>query len=267
MYNKIVLLCLLLSNFVAFAQDGSLKISKQVITLKTTRLEINNDGFPKQCDLLDGNTEVKRQKLLFEPMHFHFYTGAKAQEKMNGTGVNITTQNADSIVWNAISTSANLKMDVQGKMLSNGVVSYHINITAINDILLTTMNFHIPFEKTASKYLAGLGEKGGLRPDTVRWKLSNWQKIKPSVWIGNDSLGLYFSLNKPTTLLPSNGAMQINVKGGSMLLDVNADQITLKKDEQVSFDFNLIITPQIPTELRIPVKKKLKFYRKLVQQS
>jgi hypothetical protein len=80
-----------------------------------------------------------------------------------------------------------------------------------------------------------------------------------------DSLGLYFSLSNSTTLLPIGGAMQINVKGGSMLLDVHADQITLKKNEQLSFDFNLIVTPQTAAELQVPVKKKSKFYQKLAK--
>ena len=265
MRKKILLLCFLLGSLAVFAQGGSLKINQQVIAFKATRLEINNDGMPKQCYVVDDNTGIKTQQLLFEPMHFHFYTSAKAQEKMNGTGFEITAQNADSIVWNANSTSANLKMTVQGKMLSKGVLSYHINISAIKDLLLTNMNFHIPFEKSASKYLSGLGEKGGLRPDTVRWQRSNWKKVKPNVWIGNDSLGLYFSLSKSTTLLPIGGAMQINVKGGSMLLDVHADQITLKKNEQLSFDFNLIVTPQTAAELQVPAKKKSKFYQKLAK--
>jgi hypothetical protein len=267
MNRIIILLCLLLCRLTSVAQNATLQIDKQVITSKEVRFEISDDGLPKRFYLVGSDSEVKAQQVLFEPMHFHFYTSAKTQEKMNSTGFDVAVQNADSIVWHANSASTSLKMSVQGKMLTNGVVSYHIYITAIKDVSLTNVNFHIPFEKQASKYLTGLGEKGGLRPDTLRWQYNNWRKVKPIVWIGNDLLGMYFNIQRSTTLLSNtNGAMQINVKGGSMLLDVHADQIVLKENEQLNFDFNLVVTPQISTELQVPVTKKLKFYNKLVQE-
>lgn len=251
----------------SFAQDRLLKINQHVITFQGTKFEINNDGFPKQCSLADNAAEVTSQQLLFEPIHFHFYTAPKVQEKMNVSDFAITAQNADSIVWKANSGSAHLNMYVQGKMLSTGVVRYNVSVKAIKYVELFNVNFHIPFEKSASKYLSGLGVKGGLRPDTVRWQYDNRQKIKPSVWIGNDTLGLYFAIDRQTTLLSSKGGMQINVKGGSMLLDVYTNQISLKENEQLSFSFDLIVTPQLATEKKIPVKKKLKFYHRLIKEN
>lgn len=250
----------------SFAQDRLLEINHHVITFQGTKFEINNDGFPKQFSLTDSAAEVRSRQLLFEPMHFHFYTAPKVQEKMNGSDFALTAQNADSIVWKANSVSAHLNMSVQGKMLSNGVIRYKVSVTAIKDVELFNVNFHIPFEKSASKYLNGLGVKGGLRPDTVRWQYDNRPKVKPSVWIGNDTLCLYFDIDHRTTLLSDKGGrMQINVKGGSVLLDVYANQINLKENEQLNFNFDLIVTPQLATEQKIPVKKKLKFYHRLIK--
>ncbi|WP_316739626.1 glycoside hydrolase domain-containing protein [Pedobacter aquatilis] len=263
---------LLLNSFFGLAQDplsGKLQIQNQIISLDKMRFEINADGFPKQYYIVDESLNSKPKALLYEPMHFHFYTSPKTQEKLSITNVKVLYQSVDSVVWVANSASTNLRMNVFAKMLSNGLIKYNIKITALKNIEFSAINFHIPFEKLASKYLLGLGRrKDYFRPDTVRWNESHSNALKPRVWIGNDSLGLYLSVKNSGNWLKENtGSMQINIKGSSMLTDISTGKVVLKQSDELNFDFVLILTPMPGEQRKVSKEKQFKRYEKLERRA
>ncbi|WP_231459183.1 MULTISPECIES: glycoside hydrolase domain-containing protein [unclassified Pedobacter] len=260
------IISLLLYTSKTFAQgipSRQLSLEDKVISLNNIRFELNADGLPKQSNIENDGRNDQPQHLLYEPMHFHFYTSAKAQEKMTVLNLDVVSQNRDSIVWKATSTSANLKMNVYGKMLSSGLIKYRISLLPTNNIHLAAVNFHIPFEKSVARYLKGLGQDSYMRPDTVRWNQASWENIEPTVWIGNDSLGLYLGIKESSKWLKNNGgSIQINVKGSSMLADVYASNITLNQGDILDFDFNLIVTAQT-SKGQYSIAKRFKKYKKL----
>jgi len=244
-----------------------LTVEGNVISLLGRKFEINTDGFPKQIQTffnteMTGYTE-KANNLLYEPIHFHFYNTPKIQEKFTANSFQITDKEAGTVKWKATNISANLSMDVEGALEFDGYAHYSVKVTALNDIEFSNVDFHIPFDKSATKYLMGLGEKGGIRPDTVKWKWDVANKNQDAVWIGNVNAGLYFNLRDENYVRPLNtnfylqkplvlpkswgndnkGGIQINVKGSSMLADGFTGPRSMKKGDVLYYNFNLLITP------------------------
>ncbi|WP_316831285.1 glycoside hydrolase domain-containing protein [Pedobacter aquatilis] len=244
-----------------------LKVDGNIISLLGRKFEINNDGFPKQIQTffnadMTGYTE-KPNNILYEPLHFHFYNTPKIQEKFSTGNLQITSKESGTVKWSSTSSSENLKMDVEGTLEFDGYVHYVVKVTAINEVAFSNINFHIPFEKGSTKYLMGLGEKGGVRPDTVKWKWDVAHKNQDAVWIGNVNAGLYYNLRDENYVRPLNtnfylqkplvlpkswgnddkGGIQINVKGSSMLADNFTGSRTMKKGDILYYNFNLLITP------------------------
>ncbi|MFC4212884.1 glycoside hydrolase domain-containing protein [Pedobacter lithocola] len=244
-----------------------LSVEGNIISLLGRKFEINSDGFPKQIqtffnDEMTAYTE-KPNNILYEPIHFHFYNTSKTQEKFTTSNFKIISKDAGTVRWTATNTSDNLEMDLEGALEFDGYVHYVIKVTALKDVDFSNVDFHIPFEKGSAKYLMGLGEKGGVRPDTVNWKWDVANKNQDAVWIGNVNAGLYYNLRDENYVRPLNtnfylqkplvlpkswgndnkGGVQINVKGSSMLADNFTGARTMKKGDVLYYNFNLLITP------------------------
>ncbi|PYF71582.1 glycoside hydrolase domain-containing protein [Pedobacter nutrimenti] len=247
-----------------------LKTEGNSISLLGRKLDINEDGFPKQIQTffnteMTGYTE-KGNNILAEPIHFHFYNDAKKQEKFKAENLVLTEKTPGTVKWTANSISEHLRMDVAGSLEFDGYVHYTVKVTALADVNFSNVNFHIPFEKTAAKYLMGLGEKGGLRPDTLKWKWDVAHKNQDALWVGAVNAGLYYNLRdenysrplntnfylqKPLVLPKSwgnenKGGIQVNEKGKSILADNYTGSRSMKKGEELYFNFNLLITPFHP---------------------
>jgi len=244
-----------------------LKVDGNVISLLGRKFEINTDGFPKQIQTffnpeMTGYTE-KPNNILYEPLHFHFYNTPKTQEKFVAGNLRIISKDAGMVRWTATNTSENLKMDIEGALEFDGYVHYVVKVIALKDVDFSNVDFHIPFEKGSTKYLMGLGEKGGVRPDTVKWKWDVAHKNQDAVWVGNVNAGLYYNLRDEHYVRPLNtnfylqkplllpkswgndnkGGIQINIKGSSMLADNFTGPRAMKKDDVLYYNFNLLITP------------------------
>ena len=252
---------------------NQLSIKDHTVTLNGLDVEINSDGFLKQIHTFHSQDHTDEGRPLFyEPIHFHYYTTPKTQIKLNPLNFNLTSSVKDSITWDAVSSSEDLKQEIYGEILANGLVKYKIRVTALKDVRLASINFHIPFEKSTAKYLTGLNQRAGLRPDTVKWNNNN-DKTAPVVWIGDEKQGLYLSLfnkkdfenanTKNGWINEGKGKLQINVKGSSMLFDFNTEKIDLKEGEELSFDCNLILSQAENSKKVFNPSKKFKGYRKL----
>ncbi len=160
--------------------------------------------------------------LLTESMHFHF------TKKSDSKDLKLENSSMDD-----------LQMEVEGSLEFDGFISYKIKVTALNDIDLSNITMHIPFEKQEAKYMMGLGLKGKKMPVDFKWKWDVANKNQDGAWIGNVNAGLHYSLRdenytrplntnfylqKPLLLQTSwgngtNGGIDIGEKGKSILAD------------------------------------------------
>ena len=178
-------------------------------------------------------------------------------------GVNFTSKTPGTVKWSAHSTSPSVNMDVNASMEFDGFLSYTIKISANKAVDLNDIRMEIPMTRFASKYLMGLGEKGGNRPENLEWKWDVANKNQDGAWIGNVQAGLQFSLRddkytrplntnfylqKPL-LLPTSwgndgkGGINIKNENNSIIVNNYSGARTMKKGDTLYFNFTLLITP------------------------
>ena len=245
----------------------ALTMSNNVISLLGRKIEINNDGFPKQIQTfftpeMTGYKDAPNN-LVTEPIHFHFTRMSGGNMQLKSNGLQFTKQTEGTIAWKATSANDTLQMDVTASLEFDGFVSYTVKLTALNDVSFKDITMHIPFNKDVAKYMMGLGQKGGYRKENFEWKWDVANKNQDGAWIGNVNAGLQYSLRdekyvrplntnfylqKPL-LLPSSwgndnkGGIAVAEKGSSILANNYSGERTMKKGDTLYYNFNLLITP------------------------
>lgn len=248
-----------------------LKVSGNTISLLGRKVMLDDNGLPKQIQTFFTpemtGYQSQPNNLLTEAIHFHFTKKSDSKDiQLKKGGVKFTLRQPGKVQWTAINTSDDLKMEVEGSLEFDGFVSFTVKVTALNDIDLSNITMHIPFEKQEAKYIMGLGLKGEKRPEDFKWKWDVANKNQDGAWIGNVNAGLHYSLRdenyvrplntnfyllKPLLLPTSwgngtNGGIDIGEKGKSILADNYSGPRSMKKGDVLYYNFNLLITPFHP---------------------
>lgn len=245
-----------------------LQVDDKTISLLGRKVILNSSGFPDRIQTFFTQqmteTTAKPKNILAEGIHFHIINSTTHKDiTFKNIGLTFTEKQAGTIKWQATNTSDQLTMDVNATMEFDGYLFYTVKITALSDVDLDDIKLHIPFDKACAKYLMGLGQKGGLRPDTVKWKWDVATKNQDGAWIGEVNAGLQYSLRdehyvrplntnfylqKPL-ILPSSwgnngkGGILVTVKGSSMLSENYSGPRSMKKGDVLYYNFSLLITP------------------------
>ncbi len=246
----------------------ALKVDRTTISLLGRKVTLNKTGFPEQIQTFFTpemtETTGTPKNILGENIHFHVINAATHKDiAFKSTGLNFTEKTPGTVKWTASNTSEFLNMDVDARIEFDGYLYYTVKITALKDVNLDDIKLHIPFDKNASKYLMGLGQKGGLRPDTVKWKWDVVNKNQDGAWIGEVNAGLQYSLRDENYVRPLNtnfylqkplllptswgnsgkGGITIAVKGKTMLSENYSGARMMKKGDVLYYNFSLLVTP------------------------
>lgn len=247
-----------------------LSIQQKTISLLGRKVELNEDGFPKQLQTyftqeMTGYSEQPNH-ILFEPIHFHFTKPDGKNLVLKSRGLVFTRQEPGTVQWRANNVNDTLEMDVSASLEFDGFVFYTVKITALQDLQLKDIAMHVPFKKDMAKYMMGLGLPGGERPDPVTWKWDVANKNQDGAWIGNVNAGLQYSLRDENYVRPLNtnfylqkplflprswgnnnkGGITVGIKGGSMLANNYSGERDLKKGDVLYYNFSLLLTPFHP---------------------
>lgn len=245
-----------------------LQVNDKTIDLLGRKVILANSGFPDKIqtfftpEMTEMTTTPKN--VLGENIHFHIVNTITHKDiAFKNAGVTFTEKTPGTVKWAAQNTSDPLQMDVTGSIEFDGYMNYTVKLTALKDVELDDTKFHIPFDKNASKYLMGLGQKGGLRPDTVKWKWDVATKNQDGAWIGEVNAGLQYSLRDENYVRPLNtnfylqkplvlpkswgndgkGGMTVTIKGSTMLSETYTGPRSMKKGDVLYYNFTLLITP------------------------
>jgi len=156
--------------------------------------------------------------------------------------------------WEA--NSKNFILKGKGSLEFDGYMHYTIQLKALHDITLNDFRLEIPLRKEVAQYMMGMGLPGATVPDSLDAK---WKGPHNSFWIGNTYRGIYCQLlgasytgpllnlyhpAPPSSWYNENkGGFSIRNNGDTTLATVYSGSRNFKKDEEVSFEFDLIITP------------------------
>jgi len=246
----------------------ALQMDGNIIGLLGRKIEINDDGFPKQIQTFftEEMTGLQEQpnSLFTEPVHFHFTRAADGKDmKFKKGGLQFTKKEPGTIQWTAVNSNDTLEVAVSASLEFDGFIAYTVKVIALNDADMKEITMHLPFKKEAATYLMGLGQKGDLRPDSVGWKWDVANKNQDGAWIGAVNAGLQYSLRderytrplntnfylqKPL-LLPSSwgnegkGGITVAQKGSAILANNYSGKRVIKKGETLYYNFTLLITP------------------------
>ncbi|WP_221887752.1 glycoside hydrolase domain-containing protein [Chitinophaga polysaccharea] len=248
-----------------------LELKDSVISLLGRKVGINKDGFPAQIqtfftpEMTSLSTQPKN--IFTEPVHFHFIEAATGKDlHWQSNGWQITQKAPGKISWKALNTTTGLEMEVTATLEFDGFLDYTVKVTAQEEVALKDITMHLPFDKGAAKYMMGLNQKGGVRPEKIDWKWDVKNKNQDGAWIGDVNAGIQFNLRDENYVRPLNtnfylqkplllplswgngdkGGITIGEKGKSILVNSYSGERTLHKGEVLYYNFHLIITPFHP---------------------
>lgn len=243
----------------------AIKKNGNELSILGRKLVLNNDGLPKQIQTF-FNSEMTDlvstgKNILSSPIHF-IYDYANNSELKTAT-LKYTETKEGKVSWEASSKNNQLSMLVKGSLEFDGMMVYDVTVTALKDLSLHNIGMEIPFTKASSKYMMGLGQKGGKRPASFNWKWEVATKNQDGAWIGDVNAGLQYSLRDENYVRPLNTNFYLQKplllptswgnqnKGTVSIEEINntarvknySGVREMKKGESLHYNFTLLITP------------------------
>ena len=243
-----------------------LVIKGDSISLLGRKVMLGKDGLPAQIQTFftpEMTALVAQPKnILAQPAQLLAETAA-GPLKWQTKSVSFKEKSAGTVRWEALNTAPGLAMQVEGAWEFDGFAAYTIKLTATEDVSLTDIRLLLPYAKDSAKYMMGLGQKGGVRPENFKWKWEVATKNQDGAWLGEVNAGLMYSLRgenyarplntnfylqKPLNLPPSwgnegKGGIRITESNNIVTANNYSGSRMLKKGETLWFNFNLLITP------------------------
>ncbi len=184
-----------------------------------------------------------------------------------GDLIRFTHKRAGAVTWEGTCWTPGLRQKLQGRMEFDGTLQYRITLRATSEVTVDDIVLQLPFDTDVAKYLMGLGQKGGRRPASLQWRWDR-EKHQDSVWIGDVNAGLrcklygddyvrpvinahyrYGKLNLPACWHNGGrGGIRLTEEGSTTTLHTFSGRRKLKAGEEVTFCFDLQITPTRPIE-------------------
>jgi len=244
-----------------------LMVDGNTICLLGRKVQVNKDGFPAQIQTFYTPEMTEYTKtpndVLAEPIHFHFTKLDGTNMMLKSNGLQFTKTEPCTVVWIATSSNDTVQMQVTASLEFDGFIAYTVKVEALQDVELKDIAMHIPFKPSSAKYMIGLNQKGGIRPENFEWKWDVAHKNQDGAWIGNVNAGLQYSLRDEKYVRPLNtnfylqkplllptswgndnkGGISIKEKGLAVLASNYSGERQMKKGDVLYYNFNLLITP------------------------
>jgi Family of unknown function (DUF6067) len=261
-----------------------LRVEGQAVSLLGRKVILGPSGLPGSIEsyFSEEMTSIGRspKQLLSESIQF-LAEGADGKQLALTNNTFKFTETKEGIVrWEGLSTASDIQLSVQGQLEFDGFVSYSVKVTALNDVSLKDLRMEIPMTKASSKYMMGLGQQGGYRPASLKWKWDVANKNQDGAWIGDINGGLQFSLRDENYSRPLNtnfylqkplhlpdswgnegkGGVDISEKDNSTLINAYSGPRQMKRGDVLYYNFTMLITPF--HTLRTDFQWKTRFYHK-----
>ena len=249
-------------------------VRKRTLSWLGGEMTLAANGLPAGITTLyDANnrlTDTCSNPILAHEMRFVIETET-GEEALKPGHLRITKRNNASIIWKSTQKSRNVEVLCQGTFGFDGISNLRLQVKSKRDIRVKDIRLEVPYTAYASRYMMGLGHKGGFRPDSlIRWQWDT-DKHQDKIWMGNVNAGMnlhfmdeqyvrplvniYYALGK--LHLPASwgndrkGGICIapGPKGETLLTAYSGERL-LRKGDVLHYDFDLQVTPVKPIDLR-----------------
>ncbi|MFC2124684.1 glycoside hydrolase domain-containing protein [Bacteroidota bacterium] len=221
--------------------DGIFEISGKNISL-------TEEGMP-------GSIQAWNAEILKRPVSFSIST-SKENVTLPRSAYTIDKSTAGNIQWSWDSPVGDFKIHGRGSLEFDGTLNYVINLKAEKQIDVTDIMLELPFEPSIGQYMKGMDLRGSIVPDSHAAK---WEGPHDSFWIGNTKGGLHCELRGSDYHGPllnlfhpdypdswyngDKGYFSIKKTVNEVLATVHSGSRSLDADEEINFEFSLLITP------------------------
>ena len=183
--------------------------------------------------------------------------------------VRVETQRADLVALTAEQQAAGARLACRATMEFDGYCRFALTLTAERALDLDDCRLEVTLREAFATYLMGLGCKGGRRPPTWAWR---WdvRKYQDSLWLGDVDGGLHLKLKDPDYRRPlgnihyhrqplrlpaawhneGRGGCVVEPAAGGVVIRASGGPRHLAAGATLHFDFDLLITPVKPLDLR-----------------
>lgn len=237
------------------------------------QVTFGDNGFPESIKsyFSESVTEIQEsgREILASPVRFVIET----EDNTNGwenPSFRLIKEKEGAIAWEISNEMPGFKMQGKAQMEFDGNIDYQIVLTATQDVSVKDIRLEIPVQKNAAKYMMGLGQQGGFRPERTDWKWAV-EKNQDGPWIGDINAGLQarfrdnhysrplntnFYLKKPLYMPDSwcnngKGGITIEYNGSrSVSITSYSGERIVKKGEQLHYYFNILVTPFRPVDTK-----------------
>lgn len=250
------------------------KMQKQTISWLGGVMNLSKNGFPQSIttcyDQSNQLNAQSRNSILNGEVRFVIETKA-GQEVLKPGAIRVTDRTNASVSWGVVQRSKNFEVECVGEFGFDGLVNYKVKVRSLNAIEVKDIRLEVPYTSYASKYIMGLGHRGGYRPDSlIRWNWDN-NKHQDKIWMGNVNAGLNFcfkddnylrplvniyyalgKLNLPSSWGNSNkgGIDILPEQNGTVLMRAYSGERLMKSGETLHYNFNMLVTPVKPLNLK-----------------
>ena len=176
------------------------------------------------------------------------------------------TKATDATVERESSAQADgLSMRVTSRMEFDGCVTFRATLATEQRFELSDVRLELPLNREVAQYMMGFGKRGGYRPAEWRWK---WdvEKANHMAWLGSVDAGLQLKLIPDSDAWQASDLRESGLpaswhndgQGGADLAEVGERVVlraytgprTLRRGEELTLQFRLLITPFKPVDSR-----------------
>ena len=206
------------------------------------------------------------REILAGPMTFVVETKA-GTASMSAGNPKITKRTPGTIEWESPCKLGALTAHCSSRMEFDGHLTCAVTLTAGNETQVDDLRLEIPFQRSVSTYMMGVGRKGGYRPKKWSWKWGG-KIYYDSFWIGDVWAGmqcelrgasycgpmvnLYWALQqlKPPATWHNGGkgGVRIVEDGDRIIARCYSGPRRLAAGQRLRFEFALLITPVKPLD-------------------
>jgi hypothetical protein len=253
-----------------------LTVSGRTISLLGRSFTFGDDGMPVSIRsyFTANNTAVgaASREILNAPLRLAVSDSAGRNVIFSGAAPAITKRSAGTVGWSATRTAGALTMHSRATLEFDGTAEYTIALKAAKRTTLGDVRFELPMNAAAARYMMGLGQRGGYRPENFHWTWDVAKKNQDAAWIGDVNAGLQFTLKDEHYVRPLNTNFYLSKplvaptswantgRGGCdivrdstaardrVLVSCYSGRHTIEAGDSLRFDFRLMITPFKPLD-------------------
>lgn len=246
-----------------------LEVKGKTIQILGREVVLSEDGLPSEINSFFTeemtSTKESSEPILFSPITFKIISDQTFN--LNPADFTIEQISQGKATWIVQSENETLSMKLSGTLEYDGMLNYDLEFVAKDDFAFDNLVFEIPYQREASKYILGLGQKGNRRPEKIDWK---WDVTNhhEGVWLGSINKGLQYVLRDKNYERPLNtnfyqskplvvpswdndgkGGITISSNTNATLASNYTGPGRLNKGDTLDFSIRFLITPFKPLEV------------------